>query len=44
MTTGEIEVLAENVEVFNVCKKLPFEMKEFVKVSILMEALFLCVF
>ncbi|KAF6727653.1 Aspartate--tRNA ligase, mitochondrial [Oryzias melastigma] len=33
MTTGEIEVLAENVEVFNVCKKLPFEMKEFVKKS-----------
>ncbi|RVE62027.1 hypothetical protein OJAV_G00173170 [Oryzias javanicus] len=33
MPTGEIEVLAENVEVFNVCKKLPFEMKEFVKKS-----------
>lgn len=33
MPTGEIEVLAENVEVFNVCQKLPFEMKDFVKVS-----------
>uniref|UniRef100_A0A8C7Y3A3 Aspartyl-tRNA synthetase 2, mitochondrial n=1 Tax=Oryzias sinensis TaxID=183150 RepID=A0A8C7Y3A3_9TELE len=33
MPTGEIEVLAENVEVFNVSKKLPFEIKEFVKKS-----------
>lgn len=33
MPTGEIEVLAENVEVFNVCQKLPFEIKDFVKVS-----------
>uniref|UniRef100_A0A3Q4M275 Aspartyl-tRNA synthetase 2, mitochondrial n=1 Tax=Neolamprologus brichardi TaxID=32507 RepID=A0A3Q4M275_NEOBR len=32
MPTGEIEVLAENVEVFNVCQKLPFEIKDFVKV------------
>ncbi|XP_006803621.1 aspartate--tRNA ligase, mitochondrial [Neolamprologus brichardi] len=31
MPTGEIEVLAENVEVFNVCQKLPFEIKDFVK-------------
>lgn len=36
MPTGEIEVLAENVEVFNVSQKLPFEIKEFVKVSVLM--------
>ncbi|XP_041848529.1 aspartate--tRNA ligase, mitochondrial [Melanotaenia boesemani] len=33
MPTGEIEVLAEDVDVFNVCQKLPFEMKEFVKKS-----------
>uniref|UniRef100_A0A3P8NHW0 Aminoacyl-transfer RNA synthetases class-II family profile domain-containing protein n=1 Tax=Astatotilapia calliptera TaxID=8154 RepID=A0A3P8NHW0_ASTCA len=33
MPTGEIEVLAENVEVFNVCQKLPFEIKDFVKKS-----------
>ncbi|XP_072220078.1 aspartate--tRNA ligase, mitochondrial isoform X1 [Leuresthes tenuis] len=33
MPTGDIEVLAENVEVFNVCRKLPFEIKEFVKKS-----------
>ncbi|XP_037537474.1 aspartate--tRNA ligase, mitochondrial [Nematolebias whitei] len=33
MSTGDIEVLAENVEVFNVCQKLPFEIKEFVKKS-----------
>lgn len=33
MPTGEIEVLAEDVEVFNLCQKLPFEMKDFVKVS-----------
>ncbi|XP_039895471.1 aspartate--tRNA ligase, mitochondrial [Simochromis diagramma] len=33
MLTGEIEVLAENVEVFNVCQKLPFEIKDFVKKS-----------
>uniref|UniRef100_A0A3Q3INB1 OB domain-containing protein n=1 Tax=Monopterus albus TaxID=43700 RepID=A0A3Q3INB1_MONAL len=32
MPTGEIEVLAENVDVFNVCHKLPFEIKDFVKV------------
>lgn len=32
MPTGEIEVLAENVEVFNMCRKLPFEIKDFVKV------------
>lgn len=34
MPTGEIEILAESVEVFNVCRKLPFEMKDFVKVSV----------
>nr|XP_020469016.1 aspartate--tRNA ligase, mitochondrial-like [Monopterus albus] len=33
MPTGEIEVLAENVDVFNVCHKLPFEIKDFVKKS-----------
>ncbi|KAM3605351.1 uncharacterized protein V6R79_024373 [Siganus canaliculatus] len=33
MPTGEIEVQAESVEVFNVCQKLPFEIKDFVKKS-----------
>uniref|UniRef100_H3CCB5 Aspartyl-tRNA synthetase 2, mitochondrial n=1 Tax=Tetraodon nigroviridis TaxID=99883 RepID=H3CCB5_TETNG len=33
MPTGEIEVLAESVEVYNVCRKLPFEVKDFVKKS-----------
>ncbi|XP_010749521.1 aspartate--tRNA ligase, mitochondrial isoform X2 [Larimichthys crocea] len=33
MPTGEIEVLAESVEVFNACRKLPFEIKDFVKKS-----------
>ncbi|XP_039999341.1 aspartate--tRNA ligase, mitochondrial [Xiphias gladius] len=33
MPTGEIEVLAEDVEVFNLCRKLPFEIKDFVKKS-----------
>lgn len=33
MATGEIEILAESVEVFNVSRKLPFEIKDFVKVS-----------
>ncbi|XP_031166218.2 aspartate--tRNA ligase, mitochondrial-like [Sander lucioperca] len=33
MPTGEIEILAESVEVFNVCQKLPFEIKDFVKKS-----------
>uniref|UniRef100_A0A3Q0QVG1 Aspartyl-tRNA synthetase 2, mitochondrial n=1 Tax=Amphilophus citrinellus TaxID=61819 RepID=A0A3Q0QVG1_AMPCI len=33
MPTGEIEVLAENVEVFNLCQKLPFEIKDFVRKS-----------
>lgn len=32
MPTGEIEVLAEDVEVFNVCHHLPFEIKDFIKV------------
>ncbi|XP_062849080.1 aspartate--tRNA ligase, mitochondrial isoform X2 [Trichomycterus rosablanca] len=33
MTTGEIEVCAESIEVFNTCRKLPFEIKDFVKKS-----------
>ncbi|KAK5918853.1 hypothetical protein CgunFtcFv8_022798 [Champsocephalus gunnari] len=33
MPTGEMEVLAESVEVLNVCRTLPFEMKDFVKKS-----------
>lgn len=33
MPTGQVEVLAESVEVFNLCRKLPFEIKDFVKVS-----------
>uniref|UniRef100_A0A3Q3FKN3 Aspartyl-tRNA synthetase 2, mitochondrial n=1 Tax=Kryptolebias marmoratus TaxID=37003 RepID=A0A3Q3FKN3_KRYMA len=33
MPTGDIEVLAEDVDVFNVCRKLPFEIKDFVKKS-----------
>ncbi|KAM9323384.1 aspartate--tRNA ligase, mitochondrial [Pholidichthys leucotaenia] len=33
MDTGEIEVLAEDMEVFNVCRKLPFEIKDFTKKS-----------
>ncbi|KAG7257844.1 hypothetical protein CRUP_024994 [Coryphaenoides rupestris] len=33
MPTGEIEVLAENLEVLNVCRKLPFEIKDFLKKS-----------
>ncbi|KAM7401335.1 hypothetical protein PAMA_005501 [Pampus argenteus] len=33
MPTGAIEVLAEDVEVFNTCQKLPFEIKDFVKKS-----------
>lgn len=33
MATGDIEVMAEDVEVFNVCRKLPFEIKDFVKKS-----------
>ncbi|XP_062284969.1 aspartate--tRNA ligase, mitochondrial [Scomber scombrus] len=33
MPTGEIEVLAGNVEVFNTCRTLPFEIKDFVKKS-----------
>ncbi|RXN20774.1 aspartate--tRNA mitochondrial [Labeo rohita] len=31
MSTGEIEVCAESIEVLNTCRKLPFEIKEFVK-------------
>lgn len=33
MPTGEIEVQAQDVEVLNICKKLPFEIKDFVKKS-----------
>ncbi|XP_055359682.1 aspartate--tRNA ligase, mitochondrial isoform X2 [Betta splendens] len=33
MPTGEIEVAAENLEIYNVCQKLPFEIKDFVKKS-----------
>ncbi|XP_062338373.1 aspartate--tRNA ligase, mitochondrial isoform X1 [Osmerus eperlanus] len=33
MPTGEIEVCAESVEVLNTCRKLPFEIKDFVKKS-----------
>uniref|UniRef100_A0A7N6AZ34 Aminoacyl-transfer RNA synthetases class-II family profile domain-containing protein n=1 Tax=Anabas testudineus TaxID=64144 RepID=A0A7N6AZ34_ANATE len=33
MPTGEIEVLAEDVEVFNVCRQLPFEIKDFIRKS-----------
>lgn len=33
MATGEIEIHAESVETFNVCQNLPFEIKDFVKVS-----------
>lgn len=33
MLTGQIEVLAESVEVLNTSKKLPFEIKDFVKKS-----------
>lgn len=35
MPTGEIEILAESVEVYNVCRKLPFEIKDFVQVGYL---------
>lgn len=34
MPTGEIEVQARDVEVLNICKKLPFEIKDFVKVRV----------
>ncbi|KAL6490219.1 hypothetical protein MHYP_G00005640 [Metynnis hypsauchen] len=33
MSTGEIEVCAESMEVLNTCRKLPFEIKDFVKKS-----------
>lgn len=34
MFTGEIEVCAESIEVLNTCRKLPFEIKDFVRVSV----------
>ncbi|NXA42598.1 SYDM protein, partial [Eudromia elegans] len=33
MPTGDIEVKVETAEILNVCKKLPFEIKDFVKKS-----------
>ncbi|XP_030631353.1 aspartate--tRNA ligase, mitochondrial [Chanos chanos] len=33
MPTGEIEVCAQSMEVLNICQKLPFEIKNFVKKS-----------
>lgn len=33
MPTGQIEVLAENIEIYNISKTLPFEIKDFVKKS-----------
>lgn len=33
MVTGQIEVLAESMEIFNISKTLPFEIKDFVKKS-----------
>jgi len=34
MPTGNIEVKAETAEIINSCKKLPFEIKDFIKVSV----------
>ncbi|XP_054624566.1 aspartate--tRNA ligase, mitochondrial-like isoform X1 [Dunckerocampus dactyliophorus] len=33
MPTGRIEVLAQDVDVYNICRTLPFEIKDFVKKS-----------
>lgn len=33
LPTGQIEVLAESIEIFNISKTLPFEIKDFVKKS-----------
>lgn len=33
ISTGDIEVCADSLEVLNKCGKLPFEIKDFVKVS-----------
>ncbi|XP_012681218.2 aspartate--tRNA ligase, mitochondrial [Clupea harengus] len=33
MSTGEVEVCADSLEVLNKCRKLPFEIKDFVKKS-----------
>ncbi|XP_077392933.1 aspartate--tRNA ligase, mitochondrial [Festucalex cinctus] len=38
--TGDIEVLAEQVDVFNVCRQLPFEIKDVVKKSELLRMQF----
>lgn len=35
MPTGDVEVKVKAAEVLNFCKKLPFEMKDFVKVTVL---------
>lgn len=32
MPTGEIEIKVKTAEILNSCKKLPFEIKDFVKV------------
>lgn len=37
MSTGEIEVCAESLEVLNTCRRLPFEIKDFVKASCLLQ-------
>lgn len=34
MPTGDIEVKVETAEILNSCKKLPFEIKDFIKVSV----------
>ncbi|CAB1326193.1 unnamed protein product [Coregonus sp. 'balchen'] len=34
MPTGEVEVLAESVEILNVCRTLPFEIKDFMKYNL----------
>lgn len=41
MPTGEIEIKVKTAELLNSCKKLPFEIKDFVKVpsSLLIEYL-----
>jgi aspartyl-tRNA synthetase len=34
MPTGEIEIKVKTAELLNACKKLPFEIKDFVKVRV----------